>query len=129
MGAGVNFGAEFGAENGPPARAEFGAEKKGRGITPPFSAHSDAQDSGPTKNLVVNFAAAPPIGSLVWIGRQRYELTETKPHERRDGVMTTLLGWTSECARCASPFVVFTPIKSSSLNRRCQRCKRPGSRA
>lgn len=75
----------------------------------------------------IDFDEIPEIGTVVMYHGQRYEMVGVKPYTRRDGSRTTLIRWTSHCARCADPMEVSTTTKSSP-NRRCPECTQKGIR-
>jgi hypothetical protein len=43
-----------------------------------------------------------------------FVLVGEEPYQRKDGVMTTLKVWRSNCAVCGAPFTVKTPTSFSS---------------
>jgi hypothetical protein len=60
---------------------------------------------------------------------QHYRQVGVRPHVCRDGRETELAIWRSHCATCGESFEFAAPATSTKFepNRRCQRCKRPGS--
>jgi hypothetical protein len=61
---------------------------------------------------------------------QVYVSVGEEPYERKDGTMTTLTIWRSNCAACGEPFDVKISSAASKFiaNRRCEKHKRPGLR-
>lgn len=69
------------------------------------------------------------IGQEIIDGSYRYECTDLEPYVRQDGSQTQLAVVLGECAHCGEPFISRIPaeVAKPSLNRRCQKHKRPGS--
>lgn len=61
---------------------------------------------------------------------QRYELAGAVPHLRRDGMVTALIQWRSNCPQCGASFIATTAAGSAHFqpNRRCPKHHRPGQR-
>jgi hypothetical protein len=74
------------------------------------------------------FDTVPPLETVLTYDGQKYRLSAIEPHQRQDGSWTSLLVWVTFCPRCEAPVVVRTSLSMHSLNRRCERHKRPGSR-
>lgn len=72
----------------------------------------------------------PPAPELEFTdGGQVYSFVRTEPYRRRDGTETELRVYRSGCARCHEPFEVKVSAGGHrSLNRRCPKHHRPGSR-
>lgn len=53
---------------------------------------------------------------------------ERKLHRRRDGILTTLIVWRSQCCECGSYFTFTAPALASKFqpNRRCAMHHQPG---
>jgi hypothetical protein len=74
------------------------------------------------------FAAEPRIGTELTYDGQSYTLIALEPHRRQDGHSSVLLVWQTECAKCQAPFDCRSSVAVRSLNRRCDKHRRPGSR-
>jgi len=74
---------------------------------------------------MIDFALPPPVGTVLMLDQQAYELREARPASRNDGTSTMLLDWETSCPDCGTAFVVTTGLKTKSINRRCSACKRP----
>ena len=72
---------------------------------------------------MIEFATAPPIGTIVRLDDQAYELRGTKPHTRQDGSASMLLDWETQCPKCGAPFELTTGLKAQHLRRLCGACK------
>lgn len=61
---------------------------------------------------------------------QRYTCVASVPFTRKDGTVSAVLTWQSECAECGEAFKMTTPAGSEKFepNRRCLKHKRPGHR-
>jgi hypothetical protein len=79
--------------------------------------------------LDLSATRSPPIGLVLLIDDQRYELVTTEPYQRADGEWTSVLIWRSACVDCGAPFT-FTTSKAVPrwLNRRCELHKKPGNK-
>lgn len=75
---------------------------------------------------MIDFAAPPPVGTVLKLGDQVYELRDCKPYVRLDGERTTLLVWESCCPTCGDGFEAVTGLKARSVNRRCAGCHKAG---
>lgn len=62
--------------------------------------------------------------------QQQYVCVGLRQHRRRDGTISVLAEWQSECAQCGDRFSFFIPSLSGKFmpNRRCRQHKRPGVR-
>ncbi|MBA4754572.1 MAG: hypothetical protein H2050_07060 [Sphingobium sp.] len=67
----------------------------------------------------IDFLSSPPIGTVVALDGQEYEMISSAPHQRKDGTPTTLLTWATQCPDCGRPFQVTTGLVTKGLNRRC----------
>lgn len=67
----------------------------------------------------IDFLSSPPIGTVVALDGQEYEMISSAPHQRKDGTPTTLLTWTTQCPDCGRRFQVTTGLVTKGLNRRC----------
>jgi hypothetical protein len=70
-----------------------------------------------------HFLTTPPVGTVMMLDAQRYELEATEPYQRKDGGSTKLLHWSTHCPDCAEPFKVTTGLKGKDLARRCGECR------
>jgi hypothetical protein len=59
---------------------------------------------------------------------QRYEMLSVKEHACRDGHLTLLALWRSNCAECDCAFTFQAPSHVQPANRRCELHKAPGKR-
>lgn len=75
----------------------------------------------------IDFDVIPEIGTVVMFHGQRYEMVVARSYTRRDGSETTLIIWSTHCARCGDPMEVSTTLKSA-VNRRCPECAQKGVR-
>ncbi len=65
------------------------------------------------------FSQTPPVGLVLSLDGQEYEMISSAPHQRKDGTPTTLLTWTTQCPDCGRRFQVTTGLVTKGLNRRC----------
>ncbi len=75
----------------------------------------------------IDFDVVPEVGMVVMFHGQRYAMTGVRPHTRQDGSETTLIVWSTHCARCGDPFELATTARCSP-NRRCGDCAAAGRR-
>lgn len=59
---------------------------------------------------------------------QRYTCVASVPFTRRDGTVSAVLTWQSDCAECGAAFSFKTGASKFDPNRRCAKHKRPGQR-
>lgn len=59
---------------------------------------------------------------------QRYICTATVPFTRKDGTVSAVLTWQSDCAECGAAFSFKSGATKFDPNRRCTKHKRPGQR-
>lgn len=59
---------------------------------------------------------------------QRYTCTAAVPFTRRDGTVSAVLTWQSDCAECGAAFSFKMGATKFEPNRRCAKHKRPGQR-
>lgn len=74
---------------------------------------------------LINFHAAPEVGTVLRLDEQVYELRDVEAYIRQDGVASALLVWESACPACGVGFVAKTGLSTHSINRRCVRCRKP----
>lgn len=67
----------------------------------------------------VHFLTTPPVGTILMLDAQRYELIGVEPYLRKDGGESRLLTWQAHCPDCGKPFEIKTGLKSKDLSRRC----------
>ena len=79
-------------------------------------------------NMTLQFPEPPPLGTVLLVGPQRYDLIGTEPYQRADGKGTTLLRWYTHCPDCKAPFTATSTLTVNALNRRCETHKSPGRR-
>lgn len=75
---------------------------------------------------MIDFRASPAIGTILRLDDQEYELAVTRPHVRKDGTPTKVLIWETSCPVCGAAFEVGTGLKSNSVTRRCEPCRKTG---
>lgn len=94
-----------------PAAGKSGASAKPHGKGP----------DGPTQRVVhrINFRILPAPGTVLMHEGQRYLVTGSDLHTRRDGQSVPIILWESDCATCGKPFQCWSGLRSGSLNRRC----------
>jgi hypothetical protein len=73
----------------------------------------------------VCFADAPAKGTKVVLDDQLYLLDRVEPYVRKSGTHSSLLTWLTVCPNCSVAFEVKTGLATKSLNRRCEKCRRP----
>lgn len=61
---------------------------------------------------------------------QAYTCTASVPFTRKDGTVSAVLTWQSNCAECGEAFKFTSPeaAKKFEPNRRCSKHKKPGCR-
>lgn len=74
----------------------------------------------------IRFVSEPPVGLVITVNEQRYEVVGGLDHVRLDGEETRLTIWRSSCAECGAPFEFRAPATAPPQNRRCDDHKRPG---
>ena len=106
------------------ARDIYINNKTGGVPTPPVF---DGKSARPTRVVKqIHFNQVPPLGTVLMIGGQRYELVGTSPYRRHDGRETRLLHWESHCPECGSRFTATSGLKANAVNRRCSQHHRAG---
>jgi hypothetical protein len=70
------------------------------------------------------------MNKVIVYDQQRYECVAIEPYHRRDGQVTSLEIWTSECVQCGEPFAFKRSPASQKFmpNRRCPKHKRSGTK-
>lgn len=74
----------------------------------------------------IAFTTDPPVGTVLMVEGQRYELVGINDHVRQDGQPTRVLLWQTHCPDCAAAFIATSPLKAKSINRRCPRHHKKG---
>jgi len=59
---------------------------------------------------------------------QDYTCTASVPFTRKDGTVSAVLTWQSDCAECGAAFSFKSGATKFEPNRRCAQHKRPGQR-
>ena len=77
-------------------------------------------------NMALQFPEPPPLGTILLVGPQRYDLISMEPYQRKDGKDSTLLYWHTHCPDCNAPFIATSSLTVRDLNRRCETHKSPG---
>lgn len=71
---------------------------------------------------IVSFTGEPPLGVIVRLDEQAFELVAAEPYTRQtDGMPSALLTWETACPVCGEPFRCASGMKVTSLTRRCER--------
>ncbi len=65
-------------------------------------------------------------GDVISQSYVKYTYVGTEPYTRRDGTETVLQVWDAKCADCGAPFMTKSVAKTVAMNKRCQKCKKPG---
>ena len=76
----------------------------------------------------VRFGTEPPVGLVLVIDDQRYEIVGAIDHVRLDGSPTRLAVWRSTCFECGETFECKCPALMLPETRRCREHKMPGRR-
>lgn len=71
----------------------------------------------------VDFRSTPPIGTILRLDEQVYELEHVEPYARATGQSSSLLIWRTGCPRCGQSFTVTTGLRARAVNRRCEACR------
>ncbi len=77
---------------------------------------------------MIVFHSPVSVGFEIGVNGQRYRLTAVEPHTKRDGSVTELLVWQTECAQCGCAMVTRSPSNRAPDTRRCDLHKAPGRR-
>lgn len=72
----------------------------------------------------IDFASKPPIGTVIMLDDQGYELIEAEPYRRLDGAPSWLLRWSTSCPDCGTEFQQSSGLVSHAFNRRCTDCRK-----
>ena len=72
------------------------------------------------KAVAFHFAGPLPAGSVIVLKGYEYEVTETRPHTRRDGDATDIMTWKAHCIECGVEFEQTTGRSFSTFKRRCE---------
>ncbi|HEX4173961.1 MAG TPA: hypothetical protein VHY82_15945 [Acetobacteraceae bacterium] len=67
-----------------------------------------------------------PDGFVWQFCGQRYRPLGTIPHVKRDGDLTRMIEWETECATCGRTFKLRTALTIREPTRRCEACRKPG---
>lgn len=59
---------------------------------------------------------------------QRYTCTAAVPFTRKDGTLSAVLTWQSDCAECGAAFSFKMGATKFEPNRRCRKHSQPGNR-
>lgn len=79
-------------------------------------------------NVALQFPAPPHPGTVLFVGRQRYELLTWELHQRKTGRVVPLLHWAVQCLDCQAMFVATSAPPNWRLPRRCEAHRQPAKR-
>lgn len=74
----------------------------------------------------IDFRILPRPDTELMLDGQRYVVVGSDLHVRKDGEAIPIILWQSRCAECGALFECRTGLKARSLNRRCEKHRRPG---
>ena len=86
--------------------------------------HSDSRPPRVVKKI--EFRTLPLPGTVLMHEGQRYVVTGSDLHRRKDGEIVPIICWQSHCAECGVPFECWSGMRSGTMNRRCQLHHAPG---
>lgn len=75
------------------------------------------------------FEDEPPLGTVVTLDLQRYVLVGYDTYKAASGDEFPVLVWRAHCADCDREFEARAKRESSSLTRRCEKCREEKGRA
>lgn len=75
------------------------------------------------KNMHIQFAGPPPVGTVFILKGYEYEITAVAPHTRKDGGETNIVTWSGSCIECGVEFDQTTGRSFTSFKRRCDECR------
>ena len=61
-----------------------------------------------------------PIGAVLTLDQQQFELAKIEPYWRTDGALSAILHWRTECPQCGCEFTHKTGRGTAQFNRRCE---------
>jgi len=67
----------------------------------------------------INFRVVPWVGKIIRYRNQHYELIGSEPYRRRDGELSVILTWQSQCPECGATFTTTSGLVTRYLTRRC----------
>ena len=70
------------------------------------------------------FSEAPKENSVIKISGQKYVLLNSEPYTRKDGKLSRLLTWQSNCRICNVQFEVKTGLTGKDLTKKCENCRK-----
>jgi hypothetical protein len=74
----------------------------------------------------IEFRIVPLPGTVLMHEGQRYVVTGSDLHRRKDGKVVPIICWQSHCAECGLLFECWSGLRSGTLNRRCPMHHAPG---
>ncbi len=74
----------------------------------------------------IEFRTLPLPGTVLMHEGQRYVVTGSDLHCRKNGEIVPIICWQSHCAECGMPFECSSGMRSGTLNRRCPLHHAPG---
>lgn len=78
--------------------------------------------------MIFDFSEAPPLGTVLMIDAQAFDLIAIEDHARQDGTLGQLLTWAARCGECGQPYHVISTLRSTGIARRCRSHRKPGTR-
>lgn len=78
--------------------------------------------------MIFDFSKAPPLGTVLMVDAQAFDLVAVEDHARKDGSLGQLLIWAARCGECGRAYQATTTLKSTGVARRCRSHRKPGTR-
>ena len=94
------------------------------GLPDAVTLRSDSRSPRVVKKI--EFRILPLPGTVLMHEGQRYVVTGSDLHRRKDGEIVPIICWQSHCAECGVPFECWSGMRSGTLNRRCPMHHAPG---
>ena len=74
----------------------------------------------------VNFRTVPMAGKKIQFKDQRYMLIGSEPYRKRNGELSVILTWQSQCPECGEFFTTTSALVARYLIRRCKKHRKAG---
>lgn len=74
----------------------------------------------------IDFRILPMPDTVLMLEGQRYEVVGSDLHVRPNGETVPIILWQTHCAECGESFECRTALTARTLNRRCEKHRRPG---